>query len=342
MHDLHTRPLRGQSRRSGLPEAGRSRERSDWTPQCDPIRKWREGYARLLLNIDFKPLSEAPFRASVTSIFDDLRIMRTMLTPGVTFRDEELVRDGDTSLWLVIAQSPGLEFDHRGRNLRLGRGDATVMHVCETGSMGSSQSFGYIGVMIPPEIDARSACLGGAVMRRLPGRSEGLQLLRAYLCALEKGHLSTWREGRETIRQHIIDLIALAITPHGILGESDLSAVQATRRAALLEHIAAHFQDPELDVATVARSQGISPRYLHRLIETTGTSFTAHVAELRLQWAFALLTEARQGKRRIADIALEAGFSDISHFNRLFRARFGDTPSGVRVKVASRSSGLES
>jgi transcriptional regulator GlxA family with amidase domain len=29
-------------------------------------------------------------------------------------------------------------------------------------------------------------------------------------------------------------------------------------------------------------------------------------------------------------VALAAGFSDISQFNRLFRARFGDTPSAVR------------
>jgi hypothetical protein len=28
-------------------------------------------------------------------------------------------------------------------------------------------------------------------------------------------------------------------------------------------------------------------------------------------------------------VALQAGFSDISQFNRLFRARFGDTPSAV-------------
>jgi AraC-like DNA-binding protein len=339
MHDLHIRPPRGHSRPSDLPEAGRPREPVSCSSQRDPIRTWREGYARLLLRIDFKPLSEAPFRASVTSIFDDLRIMRTTLSPGITFRDEELVRDGDVSSWLLIAQSPGLEFHHRGRNLRLGCGDATVMHVCETGSMGSSHSFGYLGVMIPPEIDARGACPDGAVMRRLPGRSEGMQLLRAYLRALEKGHLNTWRDGRETIRQHVIDLIALAIASHGAVGESGLGAVQAARRAALFAYIAAHFQDPELDVATVARSQGISPRYLHRLIETTGTSFTAHVTELRLQRAFTLLTEACQGERRIADVALEAGFSDISHFNRLFRARFSDTPSGVRARDAGRFPG---
>jgi AraC-like DNA-binding protein len=52
---------------------------------------------------------------------------------------------------------------------------------------------------------------------------------------------------------------------------------------------------------------------------------------MRLQRAFALLTEA-DGNYRISDIALQVGFSDISHFNRLFRSRFGDTPSGVRAR----------
>jgi hypothetical protein len=33
---------------------------------------------------------------------------------------------------------------------------------------------------------------------------------------------------------------------------------------------------------------------------------------------------------------LKVGFSDISHFDRLFRARFGDTPSGVRQTVGCR------
>jgi AraC-like DNA-binding protein len=97
-----------------------------------------------------------------------------------------------------------------------------------------------------------------------------------------------------------------------------------------LGHIARTFDEPELNLAAVARSQGVSPRYLQRLIETTGTSFSERVNELRLQRAFALLTAAGGGERRISDVALSCGFSDISHFNRLFRSRFGDTPSGVR------------
>jgi AraC-like DNA-binding protein len=41
-----------------------------------------------------------------------------------------------------------------------------------------------------------------------------------------------------------------------------------------------------------------------------------------------LLTEAHDNERRISEIALDAGFSDISHFDRLF----GDTPSRVRAQ----------
>jgi AraC-like DNA-binding protein len=116
------------------------------------------------------------------------------------------------------------------------------------------------------------------------------------------------------------------------LGESCASAVVAARLAAALDYITEHFEEPTLDIAAVARSQGISVRYLQRLLESMGMSFTAHVTELRLQRAFALLA-AHYCKSRIFDIALQTGFSDISHFNRLFRSRFGGTPSDVRAEA---------
>jgi transcriptional regulator GlxA family with amidase domain len=79
-----------------------------------------------------------------------------------------------------------------------------------------------------------------------------------------------------------------------------------------------------------ARPEGVSLRDLQRLFEATGMTFTAHVDELRLQCAFAFLSKRHALDCRIADIALQAGFSDVSHFNRHVRARIGDTPTGVR------------
>ena len=165
-------------------------------------------------------------------------------------------------------------------------------------------------------------------MQSLSGKSEAMQLLRRYIGSVEKG-LTVSVDNRSIIRRHVVDLAVLAATVHCSIGESSASAVVATRLAAALNYIASHFSDPELNPAKVAQSLSISPRYLQRLLESSGTSFTAYLT------AFTLLTAETLIDGRICDIALQAGFSDISYFNRLFRSRFGDTPKGVRAMPVS-------
>jgi AraC-like DNA-binding protein len=80
---------------------------------------------------------------------------------------------------------------------------------------------------------------------------------------------------------------------------------------------------------------GITPRYVHLLLEETGKSFTHHVLERRLEKAAALLRDPQLRRRKIADIAAEAGFADLSYFNRAVRRRFGATPSDIRDSANS-------
>jgi transcriptional regulator GlxA family with amidase domain len=133
------------------------------------------------------------------------------------------------------------------------------------------------------------------------------------------------------VQTHIQDLVALAIGGTEAASPDAMSASAAARLREARKHIADSFDKQDLTVSSLAGRMGVSPRYLQRLFEASGTSFTAYVTELRLQRAMALLTTTPARKQRISDIALEAGFSDISHFNRLFRSRFGDTPRGVRA-----------
>jgi AraC-like DNA-binding protein len=301
---------------------------------CDRIREWRDQVARHALNIDFEPLSDAPFRAAVKPLFEGC--IRICHSPGATFRDEELVRDGRDHFALLLSESNSLDVVHRHRDLRLGRGDGTLMHVSETGSIGSRGDVQYLAVNLS-DLRSHDPLVAEAVMHRLPRQSEAMRLIRCYLRSVERNRLGTSAELCEAIRRHVIDLLAIAVSRHGSIGESSSSGVMAVRLHALLDNIAARFQDPGLTVAAVALQQGISPRYVQRLLETAGISFTSHINELRLQRAFALLAEPRESRRSVIDIALEVGFSDISHFNRLFRARFGDTPSGVRGTAVAAS-----
>jgi len=298
-------------------------------PERERIPMWREEVGRSLLRIDIEPLSDLPFHAEET--LRALPGLRTIASTGSAVRLQRtraMVADGDDSIGIIVNLSESGIVAQRGQDVALGAGDAiAVLH--EDPATLTRAAGSHLGLSVPrAALASRVKDVDDAAMRLIPHGTEPLRLLVSYLRLVAHEPVLTTPKLRRVVVIHVHDLVALALTPHRGLGESGLSAVVAARLAAALDQIAARFQNPELSVATVARSQGISPRYLQRLLETSGTPFTARLTELRLQRAFALLCETPP--RRISDIALEVGFSDISHFNRLFRARFDDTPSGVR------------
>jgi AraC-like DNA-binding protein len=301
--------------------------------QTDSTQEWREQYARYCLRVDFEPLPGTTFDASVKPIFPELGIIRTESSPGFIFRDEDLLRDGNDSFEVIFAQSQELNITHQGCEIRLGPGSATIMQASATGRVGSRKRFGFLEVLASSaEFEARGCRAGDALMQDIGTNSGALKLLRGYIRSLEKSSsLAMSVAGRGIAHRHMLDLMAVAVTSRRSVGESSLGAVAAAHTRAIFDHLASHFSNPDLSLPKVTQRLRISPRYLQRLLETSGTSFTAHVNELRLKHAFMLLTAQDLSDVRICDIALQVGFSDVSHFNRLFRSRFGDTPKGVRA-----------
>jgi AraC-like DNA-binding protein len=107
--------------------------------------------------------------------------------------------------------------------------------------------------------------------------------------------------------------------------------IGAARLALVKQEIRARLADPALDIGQVARRQGVTPRYIQRLFAAEGGSFTTYLRDCRLEEAMRRLREGRAGS--IAEIAYEAGFQDLSHFNRAFRGRYGCTPSEIRAQA---------
>jgi AraC family transcriptional regulator len=87
------------------------------------------------------------------------------------------------------------------------------------------------------------------------------------------------------------------------------------------------YRDP-LRLAEVADAVGVHPVHLARVFRLRyGTPVGSYVRGLRLTWAAARLADSQD---TIAQIALEAGFFDQSHFTRTFRRHFGITPQAYR------------
>jgi AraC-like DNA-binding protein len=292
---------------------------------------WREKFGRTIVHADIEPLSDVPFQAEAT--LHALQGLRTLALKGSAMRfnrSKTDVADGDDTIGLVVSSPSRGQLSQRGLEIELCAGDAIAILHSEPVAVTYLQGMQF-GLAVPHDaLTSRVTNVNGLIMRLISRRTEALRLLMAYLRSAFKEGVLAPPTLRAAVVTHIHDLVALAISECAPLGESSASAVVAARHSAALDHIAAHFQDPELSLEIAAQCQGISPRYLQRLMASSGTSFTEHVNELRLQRAFELLTEPHDSAQRISDIALEVGFSDVSHFNRLFRARFGDSPRRVR------------
>ena len=89
------------------------------------------------------------------------------------------------------------------------------------------------------------------------------------------------------------------------------------------------FRQETLDDA--ARSVGLSRRQFTALFrEVAGQSWLEHRTLLRLQHARQLLARTENS---VIAIAFEAGFEDLSNFNRAFKQAYGSSPKAYRDTV---------
>jgi len=100
----------------------------------------------------------------------------------------------------------------------------------------------------------------------------------------------------------------------------------------VLGYLEEHLYDADdLSAFACAQAIGISERYLHRLCAQRGLRFSRTVLDKRLDTAQAMLQCEAYRKQSIASIAYQCGFKDPAHFSRLFRQRYGMSPSSCRA-----------
>jgi transcriptional regulator GlxA family with amidase domain len=141
-------------------------------------------------------------------------------------------------------------------------------------------------------------------------------------------------ETRQLVVTHVHDLVALAV---GATRDAAALAEGRGGRAARLQGIKADIVENlgrgDLSIDTLARRHRLHPRYIQRLFESTGTTFSEFLLGQRLARAHRMLTDPRHSERNVSAIAFECGFGDLSYFNRCFRRQFGASPSHLRAEA---------
>jgi AraC-like DNA-binding protein len=120
--------------------------------------------------------------------------------------------------------------------------------------------------------------------------------------------------------------------PSGDNDVTEVGGLRGARIASVLNQINEGFADQQFSTRMVAERLGLSVRYVQDLLQGSGLSITDRIMELRLAKARAMLTDDRNCRLKISDVAASCGFNELSYFHRSFRRRFGASPAKYRIQ----------
>jgi AraC-like DNA-binding protein len=93
----------------------------------------------------------------------------------------------------------------------------------------------------------------------------------------------------------------------------------------------------DLSLSQVARFANASPFHFCKVFKrTTGLTFTKFLSCVRIESSKRLLINPQL---RVSEVAYEAGFQSLTHFNRVFQKMLGQSPTEYRLKVQGRAGG---
>jgi AraC-like DNA-binding protein len=299
------------------------------------IPVWREMFGRTIVKLDFEPLSAMPFAAQATVRALPGMGLVSMTSRDLRFRKPPDLIDND-DLVLAIVETGRWNSAQRGREAHLGAGEAVLCSNAETG-VGIAAGHRRM-IRLPraalaplvPDIDA-------VVLRRIPAEVEALRLLRSYLAALLQEQMLTTPTLQHVAVAHVRDLVAMALGATRDAGEvAEGRGARAARLAAIKADIATNLDHGDVSLGAIALRHQLTPRYIQVLFESEGMTLTEFVLNRRLARAKALLSDELRAFDKIAAIAFDCGFGDLSYFNRAFRRRYGASPSDVRAQAQRR------
>lgn len=309
------------------------------TDQVQPQARldlWRDVLTRKLLRVAVDPMSDRPFRAEASlRAQHGVRMGVARLGPTISHRTREIVADDNDDVALLVNLEGPFISRLGGEDLNLDAGDALLVDCRTAGAFLRPSSGRLLCVRAPRAVLGEyGRSLDAALGRRIPAGIDALRLLVGYVSMLSQPAITLPPEASYSVVRHVCDLAALSIgagRDGAHLAEN--RGLAAARLQAIKAHVNASIGPYALTIDDVAEEQGVTARYVRKLFEAEGISFTGYVTERRLARAHAMLTAPLRAPATISAIAYDVGFGDLSYFNRAFRRRYGATPSEIRAEA---------
>lgn len=299
----------------------------------DRLAYWREEATKAYVAHEISANPGQSFWGTIRSGSLDILKLSVFDSTGCKInRTQRSLRHDVNDDLLVSMQIVGTKILHQeNRDAVLGVGDLVLIDPRRPFSLRLETGHKSLTVRVPrKDLQWRVGDIARLTTRKISGPETALA--SGFLSMLPERLHAFNEQTRASIAQQTLDLIALALTSNA---DRDHVRLSSPREAALLRLkaiIEGALHNHALKPADLAAAAGISVRYANSLLAEQGTSLERYVVLRRLERCYRALTDVVQAHRTVSDIAYSHGFSDLSHFTRRFKARFGCVPSECRPR----------
>jgi len=247
-------------------------------------------------------------------------------------RSAQLARTSETSYLKIVAPWQGsAAVEQQNRQACARSGGWVIYDTTGSYAIHNPERVEHLIVMLPKDQMAERGVRLGELMARHVGGASGisrvaLETMRATYQELP--HMSD--EAARGAGELIMQLVRLSLLE--LAGQETALTQRAALKDRIRDHVARHLRDPHLSIDGIARALNCSKRHLYNAFAGDEDTLAGYIQRQRLMACVRELRDNAHGMRPITEIALSCGFSNLSHFSRVFREHTGMSPSEFRSR----------
>lgn len=270
----------------------------------------------------------------------DIRVALVRSDPSIVYHSSAHVARTKERQFFLHLQFSGRSINLQdGREARLEPGDFTLFDNSRPYQMIFEASNDVLVLCIPEKTLRRHmACPDDVVAIPMSYREN----LNRMLADFGRG---LWRQCEEGVSSTVGPFLSRALLELTASAYSTIpqactsrSSLAGARRMRILSYIEQHLVEHDLTPSRIAAAMNVTPRYLHLLFADGNETVGRYILRRRLEECARVLASDRSGARTVSEIAFDFGFSSLTHFGKVFREKYGVSPTEYRRQYRLKNS----